>query len=56
MFCIECTKDCAMKYEKYMDIQTPCLVCIRGPEPATAECKKCINGDCQFMERTKNDV
>lgn len=51
MFCIECKKDCPMKTEKYMDIRTPCFVCARGEQMPTAECRKCIKGECHFVER-----
>ena len=51
MFCIECSKDCAMKYEKYMSIKTPCLVCARGAEMPSAECWKCARGECHFIDK-----
>lgn len=50
MHCIECNEDCAMKYERYMDVQTPCLVCARAKDMPTPECWKCIKGECQFIE------
>ena len=54
MHCIECDKDCAMKYERNADIQTPCLVCVRGESMPEPECWKCIKGDCHFVEREKD--
>lgn len=56
MHCIECNKDCAMKYEKYMNIQTPCFVCVRGENMPEPECWKCIKGECHFKERESNDT
>lgn len=55
MHCIECDKDCQMKYERYMDIQTPCLVCARGLDMPQPECWKCIKGDCQWEERDEHE-
>ena len=40
-----------MKYEKYMNIQTPCFVCARGERMPEPECWKCIKGECHFVER-----
>ena len=55
MHCIECDKDCAMKYERNMDIQTPCFVCVHGENMPEPECWKCIKGDCHFVERITDE-
>ena len=51
MFCIECKKECPMHTEKYMDVQTPCFVCVHGENIPESECRKCIKGECHFVER-----
>lgn len=55
MHCIECDKDCPMKYERNADIQTPCYVCIRKPIMPTPECWECARGNCKFEEYRNGD-